>query len=147
MYRKIDSFRFGSKFSTWLFRLTINCSIDFGRREKTQNKRWSSLSNITEFAEPEDESPPPEQYAEDGELGEHVQTSLQRLSPKLRSVLVLRYLEGLTYEELAQTLGRSMGTVKSRMARAHVALERVLSGTLGRFGYPDDFPDSNETVA
>ena len=77
----------------------------------------------------------PAEVAEHAELGSHVHGALQRLSPKLRAVLVLRYLEGLSYEQLAEVLDIHLGTVKSRLARAHVALERVLEGTLDAFGF------------
>jgi RNA polymerase sigma-70 factor (ECF subfamily) len=80
----------------------------------------------------------PEDAAELGELGDHVHGSIQKLSPKLRAVLVLRHLEHQNYDELCATLGLSMGTVKSRMARAHVALQRELAGTLEPFGYQAD---------
>ena len=61
-----------------------------------------------------------------GEVEERVQAALMRLSPKLRAIAVLRYVEGLSYEELAQSLDCSMGTVKSRLNRAHAALSRDL---------------------
>jgi DNA-directed RNA polymerase specialized sigma24 family protein len=74
--------------------------------------------------------------AETTELGDHVHRALLRLSPKLRAVLVLRYLEGLSYEELSESLDVSLGTVKSRLARAHLSFESVLRGTLDTFDYP-----------
>lgn len=136
VFRKIAGFRFQSSFSTWLFRIVVNCSIDHLRQEKSRNGRTRTWSAIQDCVEPSDvETPDPPRAAETGELEEHVHRALQRLSPKLRAVLVLRYLEGLSYEEVRETLGVSMGTVKSRLARAHIALERLLEGTLERFGY------------
>ena len=70
------------------------------------------------------------------ELDDHVHRCIHKLSPKLRAILVLRYLEGQTYEELSSTLDVSMGTVKSRLARAHMAMERVLRGSVEAFGLP-----------
>jgi RNA polymerase sigma-70 factor (ECF subfamily) len=60
-------------------------------------------------------------------MGERVQTAVERLSPDLRMVVVLRYTEGLSYEEIAEVLGCSSGTVASRLNRAHKALERRLA--------------------
>ncbi len=146
LFRKISSFRFDSQFSTWLFRIVVNCSIDHMRREKSRQAPSStSLSNLSSQVEPLDPDASPVETAETGELGDHIHASLQRISPKLRVILILRYLEGLSYDELSQTLQVSLGTVKSRLARAHVAIERVLDGTLAPFGYPNS--DSQEGVA
>lgn len=136
LFRKISGFRFNAQFSTWLFRIVVNCSIDHMRYEKSRGAgRAGSLSNLTTAAEPAvDETHGPRQRAEHRELGDHVHHCIQKLSPKLRAILVLRYLEGQTYEELSATLDVSMGTVKSRLARAHVAMERVLGGSLAAFG-------------
>ena len=145
LFRKVGSFRFDSQFSTWLFRIVVNCSIDHMRHERSRgNQRTESLSDTDEL--PMEDPENPRERAESRELGDHVQRGIQRLSPKLRAILVLRYLEGLSYEELAETLQVSMGTVKSRLARAHLALERVLRGTLGAFGFPES-ADLTEGVA
>jgi RNA polymerase sigma-70 factor (ECF subfamily) len=64
------------------------------------------------------------------ELESEVQRSIDRLSPKLRSVTVLRYIESLSYEQISEVLSISLGTVKSRLARAHEALDRDLSPVL-----------------
>ena len=136
LFRKISGFRFDAKFSTWLFRIVVNCSIDHVRHERSRRVgRSRSLAMLDPGAEPADDPETgPQRQAETRELGDHVQECIQSLSPKLRAVLVLRYLEGLSYEELRETLGISMGTVKSRLARAHLAIERVLGGTLESFG-------------
>ena len=138
LFRKISSFRFDAQFSTWLFRIVVNCSIDHMRHERSRGaKRQGSLSQLSPAAEPrEDEDQGPRQRAEHRELGDHVLDSIQKLSPKLRAILVLRYLEGQSYEELSATLAVSMGTVKSRLARAHLAMERVLRGSLEAHGLP-----------
>lgn len=145
VFRKIGGFRAESTFSTWLFRVVVNCSIDQQRRSDRQRQRGElhSLSQVGEGIEPQDEGQNPSGTAEVGELGDHVHSSLQLLSPKLRAILVLRYLEGLSYDELTHALGLSMGTVKSRLARAHAALESVLRGTLEPFGYPELDLDSD----
>ena len=73
-----------------------------------------------------DEAPGPRDQASVNEVGDQVQEAISQLSPKLRVILALRYLEEMSYEELATTLELSMGTVKSRLARAHLALEHVV---------------------
>jgi RNA polymerase sigma-70 factor, ECF subfamily len=138
LFRKIGSFRFDSLFSTWLFRIVVNCSIDNRRQAGSRfHNRAESLSTVTAPSEPEEDLPGPVESAEKGELERHVHESIQRLSDKLRTILVLRYLEGLSYEQVSQVLEISIGTVKSRLARAHLALHRVLDGTLGQFGYSE----------
>ena len=67
----------------------------------------------------------------DKELGDQVHASILSLSPKLRVVTVLRYLQNLSYEDVAETLELSLGTVKSRLARAHIALIDQLRPLLG----------------
>lgn len=122
LFRKLESFRSDSLFSTWLFRLVVNCSIDHRRRDRG---RLKSIEESTGEQEPIDPASGPEGRAETRELGDQVQAAIQMLSPKLRAILALRYLEEMSYEGLAVTLGISLGTVKSRLARAHLALERV----------------------
>jgi RNA polymerase sigma-70 factor (ECF subfamily) len=68
---------------------------------------------------------PPEAMDRD-EDALRVQRALGRVSPKLRAILVLRYVEGLSYDDLREVLGCSLGTIKSRLNRAHAAFERAL---------------------
>lgn len=142
LFRKIPGFRGEARFSTWLFRIVVNCAID-SRRQKRSGIRGRTASldggDLVEPAQAGADSPA--EVAEHHELDNHLHLSLQRLSPKLRAILVLRYLEHQSYEQLAATLEMSMGTVKSRLARAHVALEQVLKGTLEPFGFDQDAGD------
>ena len=123
VFRKLDSFRGGSLFSTWLFRIVVNSSID--HRRKHSNRPLIGIEDADELDHP-DQEPGPVDRAESSELAGQVQSALDFLSPKLRAILALRYLEDMSYEELAVTLGLSLGTVKSRLARAHLALEQVV---------------------
>jgi RNA polymerase sigma-70 factor (ECF subfamily) len=144
LFRKIADFRGQALFSTWLFRIVVNCSIDFVRQERARRRHAAAGTHRPDgtadgAGEPTDGGDlDPATCAASSELGTHVHASLQKLSPKLRAILVLRYLEGLSYEQLADALAISMGTVKSRLARAHLALEHVLRGTLAAYGYPEE---------
>lgn len=125
VFRKLDSFRSGSLFSTWLFRLVVNCSIDHRRR--TRARGWQGGEGMELAIETAaDPGTAPDATAEAHEFGDNIQEAIGLLSPKLRVILALRYLEEMSYEELAATLDLSLGTVKSRLARAHLALERVV---------------------
>lgn len=125
LFRKLSSFRGNSLFSTWLFRIVTNCSIDYRRRNKSERSR-AMLTDQTDRLDIADEAPGPRDVAALHEVGDHVQLAMSQLSPKLRAVLALRYLEQMSYEELAATLEISLGTVKSRLARAHLALEHTV---------------------
>lgn len=122
VFRKLVGFRGGSLFSTWLFRIVVNCSIDHRRRNEVARGQVRAADGEAVI----DERPDPRECAAVRELGDQVQEAISMLSPKLRAILALRYLEDMSYEELAATLGLSLGTVKSRLARAHLALEHVV---------------------
>ena len=125
VFRKLATFRGGSLFSTWLFRIVVNSSIDHRRKRNSHCAVSVSSDAVAELDTP-DGQPSPSDRAEASELSSHVQIAIDALSPKLRAILALRYLEDMSYEELAATLGLSLGTVKSRLARAHLALESLV---------------------
>ncbi len=138
VFRKLEGFRGGSLFSTWLFRIVVNCSIDQRRKRVA-----ATNTNATELeVDPVDDAPGPEDRAHSRELGNQVQTAISLLSPKLRAILALRYLEDMSYEELAATLGLSLGTVKSRLARAHLALQFVVRNRFPHLDSSVAAPDS-----
>jgi RNA polymerase sigma-70 factor, ECF subfamily len=139
LFRKIGDFRFESKFSSWVYRIAVNASIDLKRRSSA---RWlASLDAVQEKSsrygtrvEIQDESAePPITTASRHELEGEIQQAILRLSPKMRVITVLRYVESLSYEEIAETLQISIGTVKSRLSRAHQALDRELTPVLDKF--------------
>ena len=120
-WRALPDFRGDCRFSTWLYRLITNAGIDWLRREK----RHRSADDVTELELPDD-APSPQEQAEQSETQSAVRRALSRLSEEHRQVLILRELEGLSYGEIAALLGVEEGTVKSRIARARLALRKAL---------------------
>jgi len=118
----IGQFRREASFESWLYRLVANSRLDYHRRRRR-------------FLPPLDEAldtfrAPSENALRDllrEEQEERVQQVVARLPEEQRIVVVLRYTEGLSYEEIADLLGCRRGTVASRLNRAHKALERRLS--------------------
>lgn len=139
MFRKIGEFRFESKFSSWVYRIAVNASIDMKRRA---GSRWfASLDSTGEGARAgggrmeirDDRVELPMRAASRHELEHEIHNAIQQLSPKMRAITVLRYVENLSYDEIAEALQISLGTVKSRLARAHEALDRELTPLLDRY--------------
>jgi RNA polymerase sigma-70 factor (ECF subfamily) len=127
VFRKIHDFQFGSRFFTWLYRIVINLAID-NRRRTQSGPALFSQGQVRDSGEPEvaDADDALGKWTEDDHLEQKVQRALNRLSPKLRAIVVLRYIDGLAYHEIAETLDCSLGTVKSRLNRAHVSLQEFL---------------------
>ena len=134
VFRRIAEFRFESRFSSWVYRIAVNASIDVRRRARS--RRLASLDALqdgnAQHYDPTDRMDMPSVSASRRELEDEVQRAISRLSPKLRAIIVLRYTQNLSYEEVAETLRISLGTVKSRLARAHEALDRELTPVLDR---------------
>ena len=127
-YRSLSSFRGDSKFSSWLYRIASNVCLDFLRSRSRHPQ--VSLSTVDEddratFELPDMRQNPEEQLMK--KLGmEAVRRGLEQLPEQQRQILVLRELGGLSYAELAQTLGLEEGTVKSRIFRARKRLCALL---------------------
>ena len=128
-YTSLSSFRGDSRFSVWLYRLTNNICIDYLRRQKRQN----TLSLETEDEDGEstqldipDETWSPETLAERAEDARAVRAAMAALPDDLREILTMREIGGLSYEELADTLGLELGTVRSRLNRARKKLCAIL---------------------
>ena len=126
VYRKIDKFRGQSSFSSWLYRIAVNVATDHRRR---LGRARSLLEAYSQHGPPAESWPRQrggrggsDEHAARRETAEAVRRAVVRLSPKLAAVITLRYLEGLAYAEVAEALGVSVGTVKSRLNRAHRAL-------------------------
>ncbi|HXF73442.1 MAG TPA: sigma-70 family RNA polymerase sigma factor [Actinomycetota bacterium] len=120
-FRKLPSFRGDAAFATWLYRITVNACYDLLRRSAR-----APLA-IPADAEPALEPGPPTPDHADATVGAiDVRRALLRLPPEHRAVLVLHDVQDLAYEEVAAVLGVPVGTVKSRLHRARVALAREL---------------------
>jgi len=116
----------------------VTASIDLRRRTRT--RRIASLDSISEgrgvdgagFELADRTVEMPSTAASRKELESEIQCAIDRLSDKLRTMIVLRYNECLSYEQIAETLEISLGTVKSRLSRAHEALDRELTPVLDK---------------
>lgn len=124
-WRGLPRFQGESAFSTWLYRLTDNAAIDLLRREK-KRRGDLSLDDPDSLALPAGPVLTPQQALEAGELQKAVERGLACLSEEHRRVLVLRELNGLSYEQIGGLLDLPAGTVKSRIARARLALAKIL---------------------
>ena len=135
-WKGLRFFRGESSFSTWLYRLTSNAAIDFLRRQRRQSGgNGPSLDDEEAFLEVADPAPSPHQQAEQLELREAVARGLAALSPEHRQVLLLRELQGMSYEEIAACLDLDLGTVKSRIARGREKLRKYLLSSGNFSGY------------
>ena len=124
-YNSLQSFRGDSKFSVWLYRIVSNVCLDFLR---SKNRRPTvSLSVEDDDGEDTqldvaDESQSPELLLDRKLTRESVRRGLDSLPPDYRQILLLREIQGLSYDEIAQALGLEVGTVKSRIFRARKRL-------------------------
>ncbi len=117
VFRAAPSFRQDARLSTWLYRITANACMDELRRRR----------RVILFGDVPPRIHPAVQPSEPAELSGDVTAALGRLSPKLRIAVLLRYFDDLTYEEIADALGVTQGTVASRLNRAHKVLARELA--------------------
>jgi RNA polymerase sigma-70 factor (ECF subfamily) len=125
-YRRLSSFRGGS-FRAWLLRIASNTCCDELRRHRSRPA--ASLDAALEAGSPADvpsNLAGPEEEALRRELGQHLQQGLAALPTDQRLVIILRDIHGLSYEELTEALGCSLGTVKSRIARGRARMREYL---------------------
>jgi RNA polymerase sigma-70 factor, ECF subfamily len=121
LFTCISQFRHDSEFTTWLYRIVANACVD----EQRKQKRFVPFTHGIEVKNLIARGSQEESFAK-RQVSESVQTAIADLSPKLRLPILLKYVEGLSYEEIAETLGCSIGTVSSRLNRGHKALARKL---------------------
>ena len=126
----IDRFKGDSSLYTWLRRITINESLNWLRKWK-RRFRWQhrSLEQDAEYnIERASEEKGPENKYQEKQLSESIKEGLDKLPEKARAVLVLKDIEGLSYEEIGNMLGISKGTVSSRIFYAREKLRQYLKG-------------------
>jgi RNA polymerase sigma-70 factor (ECF subfamily) len=133
VYRKIEQFQENSAFTTWLYRITVNAALMRLRSEKRH--RATSLEEASpryteqgEIAEPVDDwSTAVDEDAGNRELAQHAQVAIDQLPDTYKSVFVLRELEDMSTEDVAQILELTVPTVKTRLHRARLALRKALA--------------------
>lgn len=133
-FTKLKSFDEGSGFYTWLYRIAVNTAIDYLRKRKSRPTDSLEDEKFTEIGfEPasKDVRTDPERVATASEQKTILRNAIDRLSYKLRAVLVLHDIEGLSQEEVAEILKIPVGTVKSRVSRARAELRSLLERQLG----------------
>lgn len=139
-FSSLTGFRGDSKFSVWLYRLTSNICIDFLRsraKKRTVSMTWTDDEgdDAGELEIPDERFSPEGQF-DRASIRESVHRGLDSLSPQYREILVLREINGLSYEEIGRVLGIEEGTVKSRIFRARKKLCDFLlrEGNIPEFG-------------
>ncbi len=127
----ITQFRHDANFATWLYRLVVNACLD----EQRRSRRFLSFDFFRSDDDHHDEvelknwkqaQPSQEELFTQLELSGAVKAAVRQLKPKLRLAILLKYFEEMSYEEIAEVLGCSMGTVASRLNRGHQELARRL---------------------
>ena len=137
-WKGLPNFRGESRFSTWLYQLTTHAAIDLLRREKRQAAA-EDIDGITAA----DDGLSPQQQVERAETRREVRSALMQLPEEYRTALVLREIQQLSYEEIAQATGAKSGTIKSRISRGRGLLRKFLQ----EHGNLSDFPASNRIEA
>ncbi len=136
-YRAVGTFRHEARLSTWLVSITMNLCRN--RRRWWARRRRVIVASIDEGFDTEegtlaqqvaDPAPTPAHIAERREQHQQIMGALQQLDEAHRSVIVLRDIEGCSYEEIAQMSQCQIGTVKSRLSRARLQLRALLDGKL-----------------
>ena len=126
-YKALDSFR-GTSFKPWLLRIVTNTCYDYLRASK--RKPTTNLDDLLASTEHSwrlhDPGEQPEEHAERVELSQLLQWAINQLPPDQRTVVVLSDVQGLAYDEIAEVMDISLGTVKSRLSRARAKLRTYL---------------------
>jgi len=120
LFTAIQQFRGDSEFTTWLYRLVVNACMDERRKRRRLLPWGDSFASAPTYQKPQEK-----QYAQ-VEIAEAVQLAIGELKPKFRLPILLKYVEGLSYEEIASVMGCSKGTVASRLNRGHGQLAKQL---------------------
>jgi RNA polymerase sigma-70 factor (ECF subfamily) len=123
-YRAIGQFRGDANFSTWLYRIALNHATTRRKTMNTHHQRQVPLENTEPLSDPQ---PGPAESMEKKEIRETVQRALNSLSADDATVILLRDLQDVSYDEVARVLEVPVGTVKSRLHRARQALKSELA--------------------
>ncbi len=143
-YQSLHTFKGDAEFFTWLYRIAFNTAISL-KRKKRPSVSLESHTRETGL-DPDDESDyvKPNSAIERSEDERQLHDAIARLSPEHRDALVLKDLEGMKYEEIAEVLGVPIGTIRSRLHRARLELRDLLVPLDERGSGPDAIDASDE---
>ncbi len=133
-YRALGNFRGDSAFYTWLYRIAINTAKNY---LVSRNRRYSDYQVDVQEAEQVENAPQlkalesPEYLLLNDEIVAVIKSAIEKLPEEMKTAIVLREFEGMSYEEIAQTMECPVGTVRSRIFRAREAIDEKLSPLLG----------------
>lgn len=137
-FQAIKSFDPSYKFSSWLFKIANNLTIDHLRRRKLDTVSIHGSSYATTAAEAEEtkitiesKGENPEEYTASRELGSEIEKAIACLRPQYRTAVLLRHVEGFSYEEIAEVMELPLGTVKTYIHRGRSELKELLSKVVG----------------
>ncbi len=137
VFNAINTFRGDANFSTWLFRIVTNLYLDERKRSKAHMNipldEYIDLDESTVTRQIEDSSPSPQEILESKERAEVLNSAIQQLPDYQRVMVLLFHTQGKSYEEIAEIIGLPIGTVKSRLNRARLALRDKLGPVLELF--------------
>jgi RNA polymerase sigma-70 factor (ECF subfamily) len=137
VYNALKNFRGQSSFGTWLYRILTNCYLDMRKRERTRRHESLEATLNVDGSEVqrqfEDESDGPDEILERNAREAAVQSALGKMPEYQQAMLVMYHVEMLTYEEISDALDLPIGTVKSRLNRARLALRDHLIGDVELF--------------
>jgi len=129
-WRNLPNFERRSQFFTWLCRIANNAVIDLIRKKKISGAEFNDeLGSVPAAGAPTTPRslPPPDRAMVNQEIGVRIREALDKLSPEHRAVILLKEIEGLSYQEIADTVGCAIGTVMSRLFNARKRLQEMLS--------------------
>jgi len=133
-FNAIDSYNSTYKFSSWIFKIANNQTIDFLRKKQldtisidgsphaTSNEEQEKTRLVVESAEET-----PHEYVEHRELGSQIERAIAKLRPEYRTAILLRHVEGYAYDEIAEIMELPLGTVKTYLHRARGELKEHLA--------------------
>jgi RNA polymerase sigma-70 factor (ECF subfamily) len=129
-FENLARFKGESSFYTWLYRIVVNRAIDFQRRERRHPtvglEDWGGGGEGYEEVLKEERLTDPYQRAQAREVGERVSEAINELTPDHKAVILLREVEGLSYDEISRVMQCSKGTVMSRLHYARKKLQKKL---------------------
>jgi RNA polymerase sigma-70 factor (ECF subfamily) len=124
VYKNLPKFRFESTFTTWMYRIVINTCKD--HLKKTNREKVVSIEESQREYRDEKRSSDPESLAEASEVKSEVHKALERINENYRMTIILKDIQGFTYEQTAQMLDIPIGTVRSRISRGRIELKNEL---------------------